>query len=79
VKPRSAVRDDLLGAFTDTLTVTAPAFGAGSMALYGATQALHPHGARVEATLSSGDAAITLNHYGAGRAIAYGFFPGWQY
>lgn len=31
------------------------------------------------ARLSSGGAAITMRHFGAGKAIAYAFFPGQQY
>jgi hypothetical protein len=36
-------------------------------------------GASVAATFSDGGAAITVNQYGQGQAIAYGFFPGRQY
>jgi hypothetical protein len=49
------------------------------MALSGSIQGLHPAGATVQATLASGAAGITLNHYGAGTAIAYSFYPGQQF
>src|SRR5262249_8605871 len=41
--------------------------------------ALVPNGATVEGTLQSGAPGLTVNHYGKGTAIAYGFFPGFQY
>jgi hypothetical protein len=86
LQPRTAVRS-LAVPFTgiDSLTLTggsaAAAFGTGSMGLWGTTSALTPAagGASIEGTLKSGAAGLTLNHYGTGIAIAYGFFPGWQY
>jgi hypothetical protein len=87
LQPRQAVRDltsDVSG--TDAITLatdsTAAVFGSGTINLYGTGYPVVPSttgGATIEGTLSSGGAGITANHFGAGTAIAYGFFPGWQY
>lgn len=82
VQPRQAVRaymPALVTTATDTLTRTGADFRTGAMRLYGAIAPLTTAGATVEATLTSGTAAITTHSYGAGTAIADGFFPGWQY
>jgi hypothetical protein len=82
LQPRTAVRDVISGTVGGMLNITDAAFGAASMGLYGPVTPLVPlgtGGASVEATLQDDSAGITLNLYGKGVAIAYGFFPGWQY
>jgi hypothetical protein len=83
LKPGSRTADrDAVPAYvaqSDTLTLNGHDFGTGSMALSDSIEGLQPGSATVEATLASGGADITLNHYGKGTAIAYGFFPGRQF
>jgi Ca2+-binding RTX toxin-like protein len=89
---RTAVRDAAPSYVfqSDKLTLGNPMdpadhlFGSGQMDLSGVIEALQPADASnplfsVEATLGTGAAGITLNHYGKGTAIAYGFFPGQQF
>jgi hypothetical protein len=78
---RSAVRDieDNRLVPGGTMTLANPAFGAGLIALGAPASPLPTAGASVAATLPDGGAAITVNSYGQGQAIAYGFFPGRQY
>jgi hypothetical protein len=84
LKNRVAVRDaapqvsDTLPV-TDTVTLTSTKLGTGSVDLHGPITALTIDRAAVLASLKSGGAGITANQYGKGRAIAYAFFPGWQY
>jgi hypothetical protein len=61
-------------------------FGSGRMDLLGTVQALSPldggNGATIVANLitpANSGAGITVHQFGAGRAVAYGFFPGVQY
>jgi hypothetical protein len=81
LQPRAETRSltHFSSVVTDTLAVSGSAFGSGSLNLLGTIVPLVPDGATTEATLGSGGAGITLNHFGKGTAIAYGFFPGWQY
>jgi hypothetical protein len=49
------------------------------LTLVGSIVKLQTNGAAEIGRLKFGGAGITINQYGAGRAIAYGFFPGLQY
>jgi hypothetical protein len=56
------------------------AFGAGAVDLRAPLVALAPQDAAVAAARPDGGAAVTVRAYdGGGRAVAYGFFPGWVY
>ena len=86
LKSRTPVRDAVANEndweslpHTGKLAVTDARFGKGEMALFGPIKPLETNGAKKLAEFSSGGAAITANQYGKGRAISYGFFPGWQY
>lgn len=86
LKPRTAVRDPAANEHdweglqpAGTLAQMDPRFGAGEVHVYGPVAALETDGAATVAKLKSGGAAIAENVHGKGRAISYGFFPGWQY
>jgi len=49
------------------------------MVLRGPHASLRPTTAKTLATLQDGGAGITANAFGKGRAIAYNFYPVWQY
>jgi hypothetical protein len=53
--------------------------GADALDLYGPVEPVVPDGAAVLARFESGGAALTRHRHGKGQALAYGFFPGWQY
>jgi hypothetical protein len=59
---------------------TLSTFG-GKIGISSPLQVLQPSGSDVSTigTFSTGAVAITSHRYGDGTAIAYGFFPGWQY
>lgn len=69
---------------TALLSTTDARFAARELPLYGPIEAINKTTAGVLATFKSeGEkrtgAAITANTFGKGRAIVYGFYPGWQY
>lgn len=80
---RTAVRDIAPGmegvSRTGMLGVGATSFSASQMALSGPIAPLTPTTASVQVKLKEGGAAVTTNQFGRGRALAYAFFPGWQY
>jgi hypothetical protein len=86
LKARSEKRDpwtETAGAVTRSLSIVDKTFGSGTMDVFGPVVPLEMAGASMVAKLIPEDAnpqaAITVNQYGNGRAIAYGFFPGVQY
>jgi hypothetical protein len=66
---------------SDTLHVVDPAFGSTDIPLSGPVVPLIATTATVSAIGSKATPLITSNAYGAhnGRAVAYGFYPAWQY
>jgi hypothetical protein len=93
LKARSEKRDpwtEAPGAVTRRLSIVDKTFGSGTMDLFGPVVPLElagatmvaqliPEGANPQLENPNPQAAITLNHYGNGKAIVYGFFPGVQY
>jgi hypothetical protein len=81
-KARTPWRDN--SPVTETLSFLDPTFGSGEMPLVGPVVPLQLAGATMVAQLTKEHpekpgAGITVNQYGTGRAVAYGFFPGVQY
>lgn len=74
-----AARPTFFEAQADTVTFLDPTFGNGTLPVVGTVVSLNPTTAEVSATLQDGSAAITLNTYGAGTAIAFAFEPGAQH
>lgn len=67
---------------TGRLQSAETAFGGESLDLYGPLMPLEISGAqlaKVAGRLADGKPAINVSQHGSGRAIAYAFFPGWQY
>jgi hypothetical protein len=86
LKARSEKRDpwtEAAGPVTKRLSLIDSTFGKGTMHLFGPVVPLEMAGATMSAKFIPEDpnspAAITVNQYGNGKAIAYGFFPGVQY
>ena len=88
LRPRAAIRiarysdDPALRFYDESLVPVDAAFGADRVPIRGPFSALEPAGAAVAATFSDGRAAITRHSprgASGGVAIAYGFFPGFQY
>ena len=86
LQTRKAVRtspadDAFFYGFSDIVSFIDPLFGATPMHVRALDVPLvpTPGGATAAATYSNGGAAITQQTYCAGKAIAYAFFPGWQY
>ena len=86
LKPRQACRTSFspgLGPMTEhptgRLTLSNETFGSGELPVYGPLDRLEPDGAAAAARFADSGSAITVHEQGKGRAIAYGFFPGWQY
>lgn len=86
VRGRAAVREPIPGEQTwealrptARLTAVDARLDCGDLPLYGPTTTMEPDRATVLARFASGGAAVTLHRHGRGAAVAYGFFPGWQY
>ena len=85
LKPRTDIRDGAarsVAETSDTLSIADLRFGQGDIDLHGQIAPLIPadnQGAAVLAHLKSGAAGITASRYGAGRTIAYAFYPGRQF
>lgn len=76
---RVAVEPDESRPVTNRLLAKDARFATGALNLFGPVATLVPAGASELAALQSGSAAITANTFGAGRGIAYSFYPGAQY